>query len=88
LAIILLGLGLAGTAWAGGTEPGEDDAAVEIPPGAILVDEELYMVPAGKDEDGCLQFTAWSPTKMVTMVIQYRDRTGGFTTDKARALCD
>lgn len=85
---LLLSLALAGVAWAGGNEPGEGTAGTEIPEGAILVGEELYMVPAGEDADGCRQYTAWSPTMMVTMVIQYRDRAGGFTPDKTQALCE
>ena len=70
LAIVLLGLCLTDRARAGGTEPGEDTGGAEIPDGAILVEDDLYMVPVGQDEDGSMQYTAFSPTKAVIMVIQ------------------
>ncbi len=71
---------------AGGTEPmGEADG--DIPAGAVRVGDDLYMVPVGRDADGCERFTMFSRTKMVPAVIHYRDGKGGFTTDRAQADC-
>lgn len=58
-----------------------------VPDGAVPVGDDLYMVPAGVDRDGCAQFTAWSAAKAVLQVIYYRDRNGGFTTDRSKADC-
>lgn len=68
-----------------GTGPGGGPASV--PEGAIPIGEDLYMVPAGRDNDGCEQFTAWSSTKAVAQVIYYRARSGGFTTSRSQADC-
>lgn len=59
----------------------------EIPAGAVEVGEDVYMVPAGTDPQGCETFTMWSPTKPVIMVIHYRDGKGGFTADRSQADC-
>ena len=67
--------------------PGGPGPSGEIPEGAIPIGEELYMVPAGIDREGCAQFTAWSATKAVLQVIYYRDRNGAFTTDRTKANC-
>lgn len=66
-------------------EPGPDRA---VPAGAIQVDDDIYMVPAGRDPDGCAWFTPFSRTKMVAAVLYYRDRSGGFTMRKSEAACD
>ena len=58
-----------------------------IPPGAIPVGEELYQVPIGEDEAGCAMYRLHSPTLLVAQVISYRDRLGGFTTDRRKAAC-
>ena len=57
-----------------------------VPPGAISVGDDLYMVPAGMLE-GCPSFRPFSPGKMVAQVIQYRHRSGGFTANRADADC-
>lgn len=67
----------------GGPGAGE----TQIPEGAIPVGDEIYMVPIGRDKDGCEQFTGWSPSKPVAQVIFYRDRKGGFTADRSEADC-
>ena len=64
-----------------------NQAAADVPRGAIQVGEELYQVPIGEDDDGCLMFRMYSPTKLVPQVIYYRDAAGGFTTSKQEAVC-
>jgi len=71
----------ADTVQASGAEGGE------IPAGAVQIEDEVYMVPAGIDSQGCETFTMWSPTKAVIMVIHYRDGKGGFTPDRSQAAC-
>ena len=67
--------------------PGPGGGPASVPEGAIPIGEDLYMVPAGRDNDGCEQFTAWSSTKAVAQVIYYRARSGGFTTSRGQADC-
>ncbi len=64
-----------------------DEIRRPIPENAIPTGDDLYMVPLGKDGDGCEQFSLFSPTKMVATVIYYRAKDGGFTTDKLKADC-
>ena len=71
---------------AGGAQTSGAEGA-EIPEGALPVEDDVYMVPAGKDAGGCETFTLWSPTKAVIMVIHYRDGKGGFTPDRSKADC-
>jgi hypothetical protein len=64
-----------------------DEAASEVPPGAIPIGHELYQVPIGADDDGCPRYRLYSPTRLVAQVIYYRDAGGGFTTDRRQADC-
>ena len=57
-----------------------------LPKGAIVVGEDLYMVPAGLDETGCPWFRAFSPTKMVVQAMFYRAAEGGFVMDRTEAV--
>ena len=57
------------------------------PPEAIEVDEGLYMVPIGKDEGGCPQYSAWSRTRGVPAVVYYRQPDGEFTMFRSMADC-
>jgi hypothetical protein len=61
--------------------------AAGIPPGAIQVGRDLYQVPIGEDEAGCTMYRLYSPSLLVAQVISYRDRVGGFTTDRRKAPC-
>jgi hypothetical protein len=64
-----------------------DQAAADVPRGAIQVGEQVYQVPIGEDDDGCPMFRMYSPTKLVAQVISYRDAAGGFTTNRQEAVC-
>ncbi len=64
-----------------------NEKAAELPPGAIRIGDALYQVPIGADDDGCLRYRLYSPTRLVAQVIYYRDRAGGFTTDRQRTDC-
>ncbi len=59
----------------------------ELPPGAIRRGEDFYLVPIGPDRDGCMRYRTFSLTRMVTQVIYYDDGKGGYTANKAAALC-
>jgi hypothetical protein len=64
-----------------------DEAASEVPPGAIPIGDELYQVPIGADDDRCPRYRLYSPTRLVAQVIYYREAGGGFTTDRRQAHC-
>jgi hypothetical protein len=85
---MMLAVALALAACAAVVEEGPvADAEREPPVGAIKIDEDLYQVPVGPDQGGCMQYTLWSRERAVVAVIWYRDREGGFTTDRAKADC-
>ena len=65
----------------------EERAAADVPRGAIEVGEDLYQVPIGPDADDCPMFRMYSPTKLVTQAIYYRDAAGGFTMSREEAAC-
>ena len=60
---------------------------LEVPPDAILVAPELYMLPMGEDATGCPMFQPWSPTLSVVQALHWRTADGDFTLDRARADC-
>jgi hypothetical protein len=64
-----------------------DEAAAELPAGAIAIGDELYQVPIGADDHGCARYRLYSPTRLVAQAIYYRDAAGGFTTSRQRAAC-
>ena len=57
------------------------------PQGAILIDDDLYMVPVSRSAEGCQQYSAWSATKATLTVIYYRRADGSFTMLKEEAAC-
>ena len=57
------------------------------PPGAVHVEDGLYMVPVGVDESGCQQYSGWSATKALPAVIYYRAADGTFTMLRSEADC-
>lgn len=84
-----LGLVMAVTlgACAGNTNGSDDMGESAIPPGAIQVSAELYMLPMGTDEGGCAVFQPWSPTLMVVQALHWRTAEGEFTLDREKADC-
>ena len=58
-----------------------------IPPAAIFVAPELYMLPMGTDQTGCAVFQPWSPTMSVVQALHWRTPAGGFTLDRGAADC-
>jgi hypothetical protein len=58
-----------------------------IPPDAIAVTDELYMLPMGTDSAGCAVFQPWSPTMAVVQALHWRKADGSFTLDRALADC-
>ena len=64
-----------------------EDRRTGPPEGAIEIGEDMYMVPVGVSAAGCRQYTAWSSTKAVLTVIQYRRSDGGFTMIEEEADC-
>ena len=49
--------------------------------------DDVYMVPIGKDAQGCAMYRAFSPTKAVAQVIQYRTADDRFVMNKDDAAC-
>lgn len=60
---------------------------VMVPPGAVKIGDDLYMVELAAKAGDCPAFRPWSPTKMVAQAIYYRGRSGGFVLDRAVAAC-
>jgi len=58
-----------------------------LPAGAVPLAEGGYMMPLGKDADGCPQYQKHDPGKLTTQVIQYRKKDGSFTMEKYEADC-
>lgn len=65
-----------------------DEASAPLPEGAIKVEEGLYQVPIGRDEDGCMMYRMHAPGRDVAQVIHYRRADGTFTKAKRDAVCD
>ena len=59
----------------------------KLPPGAIAVGEDLYMVPLAKPVGGCPAFRAFSPDKMVVQAIYFRTIEGRFVMSRQEAGC-
>ncbi len=73
------------------TEPGPSKPAAptrEVPPNAVKIADDLYMVPLDQPVEGCPAYRQFSTTKMVNQAIYYRARQGGFTFDRNEAVCD
>lgn len=58
-----------------------------IPANAILVSDQLYMVPIGKDNTGCTMYRAFSPNHSVVAAIFYKGADGKFVIDKGKSDC-
>lgn len=67
---------------------GEPALLLTPPPGAIKVEEDLYMVEIGKDESGCRQYSAWSSKRAVVAAVFYGGADGNFTLLRSEAKCD
>lgn len=65
----------------------EPPAATRIPPDAIPVSPELYMLPMGTDADGCPVFQPWSPILAVVQALHWQTAEGDFTLDREAAAC-
>lgn len=65
----------------------ETPPPADIPENAIPVGENMYMVPLGEDESGCMMYQAHAPGRLVAQVIHYRAADGRFVTDKREAAC-
>lgn len=72
-----------------GCAASDDDRALPdgIPEDAIPVSKDMYMVPLGRDDMGCMMYQAHAPGKLVAQVIHYRAADGRFVTDKRKAAC-
>jgi len=81
LAIILLATGCQSGKTAA-TSPAEG-----IPVDAILVGDQLYMVPIGIDKIGCQMYRAFSPNHSVVAAIFYKAADGKFVMDKGKSDC-
>lgn len=89
LALAVAGCG-SETAVSEGTDKSATPTAAtdtRVPDGAIAVGDDVYMVPLGKDAQGCAMYRAFSPTKAVAQVLQYRAADGQFVMNKDEAAC-
>ena len=59
----------------------------QLPNGAIAVGDDIYMVPIGKDAQGCAMYRVFSPTKAVAQAIHYRADNHRFVMNKDKAAC-
>lgn len=58
-----------------------------IPDNAIKIDNDLYYVPIGKNENGCIQYKAFSQKQSTMSVILYRDEQGNFVSSSNLINC-
>ncbi len=58
-----------------------------IPANAILVGDDLYMVPVGSDDNACQRYRKFSPNKAVVALIFYKGADGKFVMDKSKSDC-
>ncbi len=63
------------------------ETEVGLPDGAIRRGPDFYLVPLGRDADGCLAYRPFSRKHVVAQVIYYADGKGGFVMDKNQADC-
>ena len=60
-----------------------------LPPGSVMMEEGIYMVPVGEDEGtGCIMYTmvARVPGKSVIAAIHWRTSDGEFVLDEVPGL--
>ena len=69
------------------SKTGTSSLAEGIPANAILVDDQLYMVPTGKIDKGCQMYRAFSPNHSVVAAIFYKGAGGKFVIDKGKSDC-
>ena len=58
-----------------------------IPANAILVSDQLYMVPMSEDVSDCTLYRAFSPTGSVVAAMFYKTADGKFVSDKRKSEC-
>ena len=58
-----------------------------LPAGAIPAGDNIYMVPLGADETGCMQYRMHAPGRATVQAIFYADGKGGFTMNREAAAC-
>ena len=58
-----------------------------LPPDAVRVGDDYFMVPVGVDEQGCRQFTPWSSSRPVPTAIYYRKADGEYTLYRSDTNC-
>jgi hypothetical protein len=63
----------------------EQHSSPGVPPDAVRIGDDAYMVPIGKDTDGCMQYRMHAPGRAVPQVIFYANGKGGFTMNRAEA---
>ncbi|MFQ5534261.1 MAG: hypothetical protein ACE5EM_05505 [Sphingomonadales bacterium] len=68
-------------------EPGPATPTPKLPEGAIKRGEDFYLVPIGRDQDGCMMYRTFSLTRLVVQVIYFDDVKGGYTVNRNDALC-
>ena len=58
-----------------------------IPANAIVVGDDLYMVPVGSDDNGCQMYRTFSLNNAVVAAMFFRTADGKFVIDKNKSNC-
>lgn len=88
-----LSLAIAAIAWGcaphagAGLVGGVHYAEAGLPEDSVPIGANLYMVPQGRDADGCVVYRVHAPQGEVLPIDHYRTASGSFTAERADALC-
>jgi len=58
-----------------------------LPENAVKIEDDLYYIPIGRDQDNCLMYRAYSEKNQVFQAIIYRDKDNNFSLSKNKNSC-
>ena len=59
----------------------------QLPENAVKIEDDLYYIPIGRDEDNCLMYRAYSEKNAVLAAIIYRNKNKTFSLSKNKETC-
>ena len=59
----------------------------KLPENAVKIEDDLYYIPIGRDEDNCLMYRAYSEKNAVLAAIIYRNKNKTFSLSKNKETC-
>lgn len=59
----------------------------QLPENAVKIEDDLYYIPIGRDEDNCLMYRAYSKNNAVLASIIYRNKNKTFSLSKNKETC-